>query len=335
MALIKTLAEIKAVLPKLVSSLSSTSLMPNFDRVEYKYVVPITGPTLYASLVSAYNTDTLDADELVLVKHLRLIIAAYAFKDESGLSLLTFGDSGMKKISQGGAEPIRGWEMQRVENTLIEAAMDGTEVVLNYLFDNKSLYPEWTASEQYSKIQSLLIKTATDFNDKYTLFRPSRSFFIMRSVMNDTQRLFIQETTGEALLIYLRDKETPTAKEKVCIELLKKSLAFYTVMKAAKHFSVSFSDGGFTILGEKSSNSLESTMNQPTDLKLLEMKIEECDMEGGSYLELARSELVANYTDATVTAEFIAAFDAGPLASFTKPADRTSGNELRKIYTMP
>lgn len=334
MALIKTIAEIKAVLPKLVSSISNTALLPNFDRAEYKYIVPVIGPTLYAALVTAYNADTLSADQKILVKHLQLVIAAYGYRDELGLYVLTLGDTGAKKISQGGTEPVRGWEVQRLENSLIDSAMDGTEVLLNYLFDNAATYPTWTASEQYSKIKSFLIKTATDFNDQYTLFRPQRSYFVMRAVMYDVQRLFIEEETGKELLEYLRDTSPLTDLEKECAGYLKKAIAFFTVMKSAKQFSVSFTDGGFTILGEKNSNSLENLSNQPIDLQLLQMKIKECETEGNSYLELARNKLVALRSDVTATNDYKTKFDAGPLLSYVQPADRTSGNEVRKIFSL-
>lgn len=331
MALIKTIAEIKAVLPKLVSSISNNTLLPNFDRAEYKYIVPIIGPALYNTLQTAYDANTLDADQTILIKHLRLVIASYAYKDELGLYVLTIGDSGAKKISQGGTTPVYGWEVQRLENSLVDSAMDGIEVLLNYLFDNKATYTEWTDSEQYSKINSLLIKTATDFNDKYSLFRPQRSYFVMRAVMNDVQRLFIQDTIGKDLLVYLRDVTAPTDDEKECIDLLKKSLAFFTVMKACRHFSVSFTDGGFTILGERSP-AVDSSSTQSLDLHLLDMKIKECEMEGDSYLELSRSQLVELYADAGATTDFKTAFEAGPLVDYIKKEDRTSGNEDRKIY---
>lgn len=332
MALIKTIGEIKEVLPKLVSSISEASLKPNFDRTEEKYIVPVTGRTLYNTLVAAYNANTLSAEQTKLVKHLRLVIAAYAYKDELGLSVLTIGDGGVKKNNTGNT-PVYGWEVQRLENTLLETALDGMEVLLNYLFDNKASYAEWTASEPYSKIKTLLIRTATDFTDQYTLFRPQRSYFVMKSVLKDTQFLFIEKTIGAALLTYLRDKEAPTSAEKTCIELLKKSLAFYTVMKACRHFSVSFSDGGFTIMGEKSSNGMDN--GQGPDLELLQMKMNECDKEGSAYLELARTELVALYSADGATSEFKTAFEAGDLVNFIARADRTSGNESRKIFVMP
>jgi hypothetical protein len=59
MALIKTLNEVKAVLPKLVSNLADASLLPNFDTAEIKYLVPIVGMDLYTDFVTKYSDDPL------------------------------------------------------------------------------------------------------------------------------------------------------------------------------------------------------------------------------------------------------------------------------------
>lgn len=335
MPLTKTIAEIKEVLPKLVSSISNNTLLPNFDRAEYKYIVsPIIGPALYSTLSAAYNSNSLTDKQLQLVKHIRLVAAAYAYRDELGMYSLTLSDGGVKKISQVGAEPLRAWEVQRLENTLVESALDGTEVLINYLVDNKADFTDWTSSDQYKKVKVLLLASASEFNEQYTLFRPQRSYFTMRTVMRDVQRFFLEETIGADLLEYLRDKSSPTDKETACIDLLKKSLAFFTISKACKHFSVSFSDNGFTILGEKNTSSPEPGAAGTTDLELLEMKIDECEKDANSYLEKANAKLVALYADTAATADYKAAFAKGPLSSYIDLADRTSGNEKRKIFRM-
>lgn len=334
MALITTIQEIKEVLPKLVSNLSANTLLPNFDNTEYKYIVPLIGATLYETLLTNYGATTLDADELILVKKIRAVVAPYAYYDDIGLYILTIADSGVKKVTSGTAEPVRGWESQQLKDTLIKKATDAVDVMLRWLFDNKALFPEWTASDEYKKINSLLVKTGTDFNNNYTLYQPQRTYFILKSVMTDVQRLFIQEDIGKDLLEYLRDTVDPEDEEIVCIELLKKALCFYTVMKGANHFSVSFSDNGYTILGEQNSNPLEQQANQANDLKKLEMKIAECEKEGDSYLELAKFELV-KYYKGTAGVNFKSALDAGPLAGYVQPEDRTSPNEGRKIYSLP
>ena len=232
MALIKTLAEIQAVLPKVASSLSNFSILNNFDRVENKHIIPLIGRTLYTALQTAYDANTLSTEQAKLVKHIQLVSAAYSFFDELGQQMLTFGDTGVRKISQGGNTPIFNWELTETKNALLKAAYDGTEVLLNYLFDKKADYPDWTASDEYKKINNLLIKTGTDLDKQRSVYQPQRTFFLIQGIMEDVQLMYIQDDIGKELLAYLRDAAAPTDDEKECINLLKKALALFTIEKA-------------------------------------------------------------------------------------------------------
>lgn len=333
MALIKTIAEIKEVLPRLVSNTSNTTTLPNFDQTEYKYIIPIIGPTLYNTLVTNYQGNTLTDDEIILVKKLRQVIAAYGYYDDIGLYLLMIGDAGVANLRPGATDQVYAWKVQELKKTLLNKAFDGIEVLLNYLFDNKDLYLEWTDSDQYKKISSMLIRTGTDFSEQYLLFQPQRTYFAMLGQMNDVQKLFIIETIGKELFEYLRDLPTPASAYQACIDLLKKSIAFFTVMKACNHFSVQFTDNGFTI--RSTENVSEGVGSQPIDESLLTMKIKNCESEGNAYLDKANDELVKLYSADGTTDEYKTAFDKGPLKSYIKPEDRTSGNENRKIYALP
>jgi hypothetical protein len=55
MALTKTIDEIKAMLPSFISNLSDPESFPNFDNIEYKYLVPLTGVGLYDDIHTKYN----------------------------------------------------------------------------------------------------------------------------------------------------------------------------------------------------------------------------------------------------------------------------------------
>ena len=335
MGLIKNLAEIKAVLPGMISNLSDISQLANFDYIESKYIIPIIGQTLYDTLVANYDADTLDPDETILVKKLQLPIVAHAMREKSGFLTLVISNSGVKNLQPGGTDRVYGWQLQELKTTLITYANEGTNVFLDYLFTNKALFPEWTSSDQYAKIASLLIRTGSEFNDNYTLFQPQRSYFIMRNLMTDVQELFIEASIGKELLVYLRDKVAPDTNETEGIRLLKKAISFFTIFKSCQHFSVQFADLGFTILGDKNDNRFENDADRKNDIKLLEMKMDECEREGNSFLEKARSVLVANYTSVTVTAEYKTAFDAGPLSGYVNRSERTSGNEERNFFVMP
>lgn len=333
MALIKTLAEIQAVLPRLVSTISDFAQLPNFDKSEAKYITPLIGSTLLGALQTAYDGNTLTAEQEKLVKHIRLVSAAYAFLDEAGLYVLNFSDSGLKKTTTGGNEPIYKWNVDELKQSLIEAANEGTEVLLNYLFTNKASYAEWTASAEYTKLSSLLIKTGTELSENYTVYQPQRSLWVMRNLMADVQTLYVQEDIGKDLLVYLRDVATPTDDEKNCIALLKKAIAFYTVAAACKQFSVSFTDNGFTILGQRSVVGNADAYNQATDMQLLQLKIDECEKMGAAFFEKAKNEMVTLYSDAGVVPAYKTAFEAGPLTDYTSPEEKATGNDTRKIFS--
>lgn len=328
MALIKTLAEIQAVLPKVASSLSNFSILNNFDRVENKHIIPLIGRTLYTALQTAYDANTLSTEQAKLVKHIQLVSAAYSFFDELGQQMLTFGDTGVRKISQGGNTPIFNWELTETKNALLKAAYDGTEVLLNYLFDKKADYPDWTASDEYKKINNLLIKTGTDLDKQRSVYQPQRTFFLIQGIMEDVQLMYIQDDIGKELLAYLRDAAAPTDDEKECINLLKKALALFTIEKACKSYAVLFSDNGFTLVGEN-----DASVKDTSGVDLLELKIRELRNDADAYLELAKNKLVALNASSGATVDFKAAFALSPLASYVDPASRTSGNEGRKIYS--
>lgn len=329
MPLTKTIAHVKVALPKLVANQSD--LLPDFFNAEYKHIVPLIGQTFYDALVDAAEAETLDADETKVVQMIRKVVVGRAYFDEFGLYVVTFKNSGATQNVQGGTEPVRGWQANEAKSSLMKIANDATEVLLDFLFTNKDLFPEWTASTEYTKLASLLIRTGSEFTYNYTLYQPQRTFFIMKSVVADVQEMFLEEAIGRDLLVYLRDKGDPVDGEKEALRLLRKALAFYSVMKACEHFNVLFADYGFTILGEKSMNTIEQQQNQVTDLRLLEMKLRACDVDGGAFLEKARSYLVDYYSDGAVNA-FKTEFDKGPLVNFIKRDERTSGNESRKIF---
>lgn len=310
---------------------NQSTLLPNFITHEYKHIIPLIGQTFYDALVTAADAETLDPDETKVVEFIRTIAVAWGYYHEFGLYVVTFKDSGATQNLQGGTEPVRGWQANKVETTLIKIANDATEILLDFLFTNKDLFPEWTGSVQYAKLGNLLIRTGSEFTENYTLYQPQRTFFAMKSFVANVQELLIEEGIGKAMLVYLRDAAAPTADETEALRLLKKSLSLYSVMNAAEHLNVQFTDLGFTILGEKNSNTIEQQNNQPIDLRMLEMKLRACDVEGGAFLEKARSTLV-DYFNGAAGATFKTAFNAGPLTAFIKREDRTSGNEGRKIY---
>ncbi len=246
--LIKTIAEVKSVLPKLVANLNSTSLLPNFNAVEEKYLVPIIGNELYADLQTKYDGNTLSVGELALLKHIRLVIAAYGFLDDLASTHVAITDFGVRTSATESMPKAVGWEYKAIKEFLIDKSTDGTEVLLNYLWKKKADFALWTASDQYKDFQGFLIRTGTDFNNHYKLHQPMRTFYALKGVINDVQYEYLLPALGKELLKYFVDETGVTAEEKVIAWTLKKALSFFTIKRAGEHYNVQFGASGFTIV---------------------------------------------------------------------------------------
>jgi hypothetical protein len=330
MPITKTIAEVKEMLPRFISNISATASLPNFDTPENKYLVPLVGIALYNDIHTKYNADpqTLSDDDKVLIKKMRLVAVAYAYKSNIGFAQATLTDNGARKITPHGTENLFKWEFKELKDTLTETAFDATEVLLNYLFEKKPAL--WTESDAYKKINALLIKTGTEFNDQYDLYQPMRTYFSIRSVIADVQERYIKAGIGKELLKYLMELESPEEEEKECIDFIKKSLAFFSIKHAAKRYPIRISDQGFTILsGEGDKDSTEQG-RVGADIKAIDVLVEDCELGGQDYLGKAIYGLAALYKKELATNDFKTALEAGPLNGYVSPEARTSGNENRK-----
>lgn len=333
MALTKTIDEIKEVLPSLVSNLNDTSLLPNFDEAEVKYLVPIIGQGLYDDLQGKYTGNTLTDEEKLLCKHIRLVVIAYAFMDNQGGNVV-LTDAGLRSQATNDMPQAFGWQYKEFKLFLRTKALDGTEVLLNYLWAKKADYALWTASDEYKAFEGLLIKTATDFNAQYSLYQPSRTYYALRNTIRDCQKEFIISGIGKDLLSYFISAN-PTDDEKDILDELKKALAFFTIARAADHFAVRFSDGQFTLINAFSGGDRENSEEAGRSSAAwpdIQRAQKACMRDGQKFMVKAKKLLVALRADVDATAGFIAAYDAGPLVGYVDPSERTKGNENRTTY---
>jgi hypothetical protein len=327
MALIKTIQEIKAVLPRLVSNLSDTSLLPNFDRAEEKYLVPITGRALYNDIKTKYNAATLTSDEQALLKAMQLIVSAYALHDELAFTHVKVTDTGVRRNNTAAQPAAFQWEYEKLKTSLEETAVDGVEVLLSMLVAQAPA--TWTASDEYKEFKKLLIKTGLEFDTIEKLQQPLRTFWLMKTAVQDAQQNYISNSIGPDLLDYLRDKTAPTDEEKSILRLLKKALANYTIKHAIVKYSARFDTNGFSVVRGDTAGEGEG---KRFDATMIDIKMKEHDANGGSYLAKALYECYEWYNNASASPEYKAAYVAGPLESYAAPEDRQTGNATRKIF---
>lgn len=324
MALIKTIAEVKDIHPRLVSSTSKDSWIPNFDAAEYKYLVPLTGTTLYNTILTKYEANSLTTIETTLLRKMQALVVAAAYLDEAPRNTAKITDNGIRSANSAEMQRIYGWEYKEFKQGLTDLYYDSMEVLLNWLYDNKSSFSDWTGSTAYTSFSSLLIKNGTDFNDQYRMHQPMRTYWMLRGVVVDVQDNYHRITLGDDLLEYFVGlASTSNDLEKLIIRALKKAMAFLTVYRTCRQYSVRFSDAGFTVTGGDT-DAQSSTQSQAAT-SLFEHHMRSAEEDGLQQLERAKRLCKELRTEASVTA-FNTAYDAGPLVNYAT-ADISTRND--------
>jgi hypothetical protein len=338
MALIKTVNELQAVFPKLVSNLNEDSQLPNFDIAEIKYLVPIVGIALYNDIVTKYSADpqTLSPEEQTLVKYMQALIAATTFRDEMIINQVILTDQGWKTLQTPELGKLVGWEFKKLEAFFLDKAADAEEVLLTYLWANKASYGLWTDSEEYTKFVSLLIRTGTDFQTQYrSVYQPMRTYYQLQPVVADQQENYLAGGIGADLLKYLRDVAAPTDTEKDIVKLLKKALAYFTIKHACMQLPIQISAAGLSVgsmISDQENG--ETAGRQSADAGMIEKLQEDCDREGQNFLSRARNALYKYRIGNASGIAFNAAYDAGKMTGYVPPENKTSGNEDRKFFVL-
>lgn len=337
MALLKTIAELKAMIPRL-SNLSNTGNMPNMDKAGKRFVLPIVGATLYNAIDTRYNLvnpdPVLSDDEKNLIAAMQLPIAAFGILSDLPFLQTVITDSGIRTPQTSTMQSAHKWEFNNLRNALYEYANDGIELLLEYLYQTINSWPQWTGSDEFKAIDNMLIKTGVDFNKQYKLLQPYRTFWELRPMMEDVEEMYLSSKLGRDLLQWVKDQDTiiinvGTGQLDVKKQL-KKAVAFLTIKQATEHRAANFSNEGFTIVSLKgdpdNSDNAGRESASVTQLKLIQ---DTCLREGQNYLHKAANYLVGianGQFNTDFGDEFTTAFSSSPLFVAPGTAKSTDPN---------
>lgn len=300
--------------------------MPNMAAAEYKYLVPLIGTDLYTDLQTKFTANTLSLIETTLLGYIRSMTVAAAYMDEVARDVVKFNDNGLQR-NVVPEQRIYGWEYKEAKQGITDLYFDNMEILLRWLYDNKSSFALWTDSDEYKAYDALLIKNGTDFNKQYQLYQPMRNYWQLRGIVQDVQDNYHSLALGSGLLTYFVNLTSPTDAEKDILRSLKKAMAFFTIYRACRMHSVRFSSSGFTIAS--SEVEAESSSQTASSLTQLQMHMNAAEQDG--YQQLERAKKLAKSLRAAVSgkgAGYDAAFDAGPLVGYTAASITERNNAL-------
>lgn len=276
----------KATLLKFVKIgfINDVSSMPDFNVAADRFLIPIIGQTLYDALIAEIESDPEVIDDIDLVNKCRAVVAPLAYLTQLAVIQAQITDSGIKTTNTENLQAAHRWEYNEVKEHLADAGAFAIENLLYFLFANKGDYDEWTGSEQYTDINSLIIKTAAEFNKLFTVSQPYRVWWDLRPTLLEVQDLFIKSTIGEEFFNELNEEEDPDDNQKHAILLIKKAAAQFTIVKAIEKRSVRFSSYGFTTKVNGATTESPGADEERAPDNLLSALYNGCENAGNSYL---------------------------------------------------
>lgn len=321
-AILTTIAEVKALFPRLLNNTSKEAYLPAFEAIEYKYLVPLVGVNLYNDIKTKYQVNTttlsgLTSTEILLLKKMQSVVIPIAYYEELPRDVGKIGDAGPQS-NVIGDQKLFGWQYKEMRQGILTQYYDTVEVLLRWLYDNKASFSLWTASAEYSKYNNLLIRNATDFNDHYPLYQPMRTYWAMRPIVQDVQDIYHNVTLGASLLNYFVALTAPTTAETDIIRALKKAMAQLTVYRTCRQYSVRFGEEGFAVVQSDTQN--ETTTGTTPGVPLFEHHMRAAEQDGMQ--QLTRAKRLCSELRAATSGKgggYDAAYDAGPLPTYTIP----------------
>ena len=241
MPIISTITTFKKYLRVVYTSTTENGL-PNMVRADRKYLVPVLGQSVYDALMAKVTAG--NNDWATLLDICRSYVAPMAMLLDLPSRQVQITDSGIKKTTSTDLDNAFRWEYLELKNALETQAAEALDELWEHLFVSGSTY-SWSATN----IHGTIIKTATEFKKYYLPLQHSyRCFAAMQPVMVSVQDQIVHDAITKEFFIDLRDKATPSDEEKVAIELLKKAVAYLTIMASTEQLSVKISGNGFTVL---------------------------------------------------------------------------------------
>jgi len=294
MAIIKTVSEIRSLMPRLFSSLSDSALLPNMDLGAWKHLVPLVGQAQYDAIDALYNANpqVMTDQEQMLLLHMQLVLAPLAVLDDMAFIHATITDNGIRTASTATMTAAHKWEFVEMKSTLLTRGKDATERLLEYLDVSVKAgwFPLYADSVPYQAHQHLLIRSSADFSKQFTLQQPQQTYFAMVPMMGDVEENYLVSTFGRDLLAWIKTKQhieiiDGTTVVVDIMVLIKKAVAYLTIKHTCDHMTVNFTPAGFSLLaGDQDSGTAD---RQQAGMNSITQKREAAARDGQNYLSRA------------------------------------------------
>lgn len=261
--------------------------------IEQQHIIPAIGQELYALLDDAYTAaadeNTLSDKYKILLEKVRDVIGplvCYYYLPKADVKL---SDSGAQRIETGtNKTAYQNQVLNFREQNLRESEM-ATELLLQFLEDKKTDYPQWQSSEAFAEYRSLFIKSGKEFDKNFRTASPCRNYMAMRSRMVDVENHTIKKLLGAELFAALKKTDADpdgvfSDPEKELLIKIKKAVAYLTVAESIPFLNVRIDTNGLTVMASNRAQNDEMATRQTAADKALNAYIDAAREAGQAWV---------------------------------------------------
>lgn len=289
-----------------MGSFDFADVKPDIGRAATRWIIPITGQEQYTALLDYYNDEGYDADAEDetnnLLKKVQAPLAQLAFFLYAPKGNVNVGASGIQQTHSENSKPAFQWAADSMLQSYFDGGMEGLDVLLDYLNDNKEDYDLWSTSAAYSRCRELFINTSKEFSEHFSINNSRRTFMAMRPILKRHNDITIKSLLGKDLWAELKEQaidEDVTEANELLLEYIRPALAHLTIADAVTELGLKIDEFGTTVISSAttsaSSQNLQARIPAPAAMTN-NLHINE-KMIGEQLLSDLRSFLEANAND--------------------------------------
>lgn len=262
MALITTIDELKTHAPVL-ASFDIELILPDIERAEQRWIIPVLGQAFYDEIFSAYDGDTLTTLQEDVLNKIRKPLAQFACVLYAPKGNVSFGSQGIQQVhSENGSKPAFQWSVDQMLMSYLEGGYEGLDILAAFLEANKDDLTTWATSAEYEKSKELFLNTSLEFDAHFSINRSRKTFEALRHILKRHNDITVKNLLGSDLYDELKEQvidDDVTADNELLLNFIRPALVHLTVADAVTELAVKIDEFGITVV---TSNTSSTTQNQ-------------------------------------------------------------------------
>ena len=257
MSLFTSTADFKESVPQIHLNFPwEKELKPLTDQSAKIYVVNLIGEELYQELVSQVAGQSLTADNISLLEHLKPAVAYYTYMEMTTSHAVHMSSMGLQQSisNDGTSQPANNYLRNDAREQAANRAdwfLDQTmEFLESQVLADNTKFPLWQSSSVYQDFFELFIWQTDQLNKWVRSIRSHRALFTFRHNLRWVQEREIKPLLGEDLYndLFSKIKARPTTplspEDSKLIETIQPYLAIQGILEAIPENRVEISQGG-------------------------------------------------------------------------------------------